>query len=726
MRKQIIIGLICVLLTAVHAFAAGPVIVSDPQLVQQMIDARDQRVIPTLLLWLGAEQDGRRVGTGSVRLKMAIDGADKLAIGEAVPYLGMIVDEPTATTTMMERALTALLRIDPDYPPARLRPMLSEARAGRNRYGIRTTITIAAALAARGDKEGREFLADALTAYLQREMGTADNGLEQCVVELNRLDDPQMIEIITPIIRDEAGNSDQLKMKRLLLQMQANHESVAALRARIARAGGDELEFQCALTALGHKGEATEIDLFTPLFRNTSSAQTALSAIDELERRWHVYHRLAAADKVFNAKTPATSPALPEGLETSQAYAYQGLNRRAVGGKQVMVVNLLALNGHSTSRYLIADNDRIEQAAKACMPESVVVASIDAKAERIFSLTPMNERPGEASPFGYIFVSHQKFENDPDASSGVILRKLGREFSAAVPPADGRVLKLVGQTSKCLAECRPGDVVDARFYVMSGRKYLVSLAPYQPRMRGRFVQFARMDVDHVSQKCVVVESGGKQITLVYPDANTPPGQALSIELLRQIFTGCAVNWIVDPDRPQFLREFLVDGDVSTRWNEPTYMFVSGRAQATASWSNGQPRSGGLTTGGYDTEASRLVSGLVRLRDDPKLLSNMDPDTRKQAIQTLQSHANTQKFAETINQCGMKWLTAHGDLDRAAAEQEIFFVLQQVHADVNEKDQDQIEKVKSLLTPDEYAIVLRAAPQHRDPILPRRQRPTTRP
>src|SRR5690348_6971284 len=55
--------------------------------VVRRLDAGDRSLKPTILLWLGSEQDGRRVGRGWSRVLVAMRGALRFQMKEAVPWL---------------------------------------------------------------------------------------------------------------------------------------------------------------------------------------------------------------------------------------------------------------------------------------------------------------------------------------------------------------------------------------------------------------------------------------------------------------------------------------------------------------------------------------------------------------------------------------------------------------------------------------------------------------
>jgi hypothetical protein len=71
-------------------------------------------VIPTLLLWLGAEQDGLSLDPASIRLRAALQGVVALRAREALPWLAAIAVAPAGEASPNFEALDAMFTIDHD------------------------------------------------------------------------------------------------------------------------------------------------------------------------------------------------------------------------------------------------------------------------------------------------------------------------------------------------------------------------------------------------------------------------------------------------------------------------------------------------------------------------------------------------------------------------------------------------------------------------------------
>jgi hypothetical protein len=98
--------------TATTSPADSPAV--EAQRVLGRARAGDRTAIPTLLLWLGAEQDGLRLDSTSARLRAALQGVVALRAREALPWLAAIAVAPAHEASPNFEALDAMFAIDPD------------------------------------------------------------------------------------------------------------------------------------------------------------------------------------------------------------------------------------------------------------------------------------------------------------------------------------------------------------------------------------------------------------------------------------------------------------------------------------------------------------------------------------------------------------------------------------------------------------------------------------
>jgi hypothetical protein len=124
--------------------------ISDPAELVRLAEACDRTAVPTILRWLGAEQDRTRIGNGGLRLRVAMAAAGRLRLKEAVPYLIAIYDAPNATIQMKNLAAFEVIRIAPDFSKSFLEEVLADDYLALEGYERTAHFMAAAALAEMG------------------------------------------------------------------------------------------------------------------------------------------------------------------------------------------------------------------------------------------------------------------------------------------------------------------------------------------------------------------------------------------------------------------------------------------------------------------------------------------------------------------------------------------------------------------------------------------------
>jgi hypothetical protein len=226
------------------------------------LNAADQSLVPTILLWLGSEQDGLAVGKGPPRLRLACGAVKRFRLKQAVPRLVELYDNPTAAPTIRDMAAEAAIRVDPYYSFEFLRDVLNDGTLPP----LSTTDQLSAAqraaagaLAAAGNEDARTLLLDAYKAYLNSlSAGGQLTGVGarnyEISYELSKLSDPVLIDRVKALRDSYPQQPARTMLDSMIDQLYANLQPDDLL-LQMARSDKpqDGRRRTAAIIALGHK-----------------------------------------------------------------------------------------------------------------------------------------------------------------------------------------------------------------------------------------------------------------------------------------------------------------------------------------------------------------------------------------------------------------------------------------------------------------------------------------
>jgi hypothetical protein len=753
------------------------VILPDIAAAVQRVDAGDVSVAPKIVLSLGSERDGLRIGKGSSRLRLCFATVPRLQIKQAVPWLIAIYDDPTADVPTWNRALEAAIGVDPYYSIDFLREVLDDdlLRIGSAEALSPAQRLAAGALATAGDEHARTLLMDAFVSYLDSlNRGfpvtgpKAHNFLSSA--QMSRLADPVLLARVAQLKNHFPREPAAKMLNEMIEQMRANLLPAEEL-LRIAGSDdpADLPRRGTAIIALGNIGGAEAI----PVIQKTQVALEARQS--KLENRPAASTRPAQtqpSDSTRPASRPAVEPAtqpmseaamindalndckyalrvlrdrnpvpLPVQIRsaaTTQPAVMPGQDKvsddaplilpesmfiRPSNGMAAHFLSAYDPAGVLPARQLLFKNDDLYTAMHRIPYGSLIRATIGEDGIELRGLRMVDHAPGEASRDGYVFIKRQTLKDGKWEHLAVVLSKFGHEITLRIPNRrhdDGRYLpdKQMNAVAEAL---KPGDSVEAVADSGPGDPMLRFLIPYRPPIPARMQKLTSIEGRPAAELLIA----RKHFTYLLPD---PHGAypTLDDQTLSVLPAGAEVKVVIDQSiTPPALLAIRLNGTIAQREDGSIVGIRVGRVAFTAQRSNNY--SGGWSiTGPRDPELLHLWRGLGRVLNDRSMPARFPADKVAALRQAQQTSAFSLNPADTplLQSLIIRWLAADA-ADRPELEKQMELRLVQISAEMSTRQSSARDQIKALLTAREYRELLAPPPPTSKPARPATQ-PTTVP
>ena len=732
--------------------ATRPVAELTPEIAQAVhkLNAGDPTIVPTVMLWLGSEQDGLRVGQATPRLRVCFSAVRRFGLKQAMPWLVALYENPTAAPVARDFAAHAAIDVDPYYSRDFLRDVFQDdslAPPGRNARGA-----AAVALASAGDEAARAFLLEAFERYLGAlRPGRPTSGPNvfnwSTALELSRVSDPTLRDRVAALRERYPRSPARDRLQEMLQQLQTNLLGPDAL-LKIARseAPADLGRRAPAVIALGHNAgpqvipaiRAIERSLLEPLTRPTTAPATTQpstepattrpattqrtvfvpswerdllvscrNAVGEIESRYPVPVNDPPVDPAATQPVSFPGPDVPP--EGAELVRIDGAFVRAVNGVPTPFMTVSDPAGLLPLEQLLVKDDAVYSALSRISYGVLARAKLSDDRTELRWLRPVRQSPGEATPDGYVFVERRTLHEGKWEHLAVVLRKFGAEVVARIPNrrSDGGELRPDDKMAAVAQALNPGRAVEAG---MDGGAptMLTFLAPYRPPIPARLVKLTTLRVNGADRPALELVIARHQHTYLLPseDGLYP---TLDNTMLQSLPAGAELKVIVD-DRsdPPALLAVRLEGGIAARADGSAVAVRGGRAAFFAMRSNDYRGSVSVIT--YpDPQASRLRIGLGRFLADAKKTGALSPEKLEPLRQAERSAALTFNpvDADLFRSLVTRWLSADPS-DRPDLQRHLELRLTQISADFATRQQALVTQVRSLLTAEQYNQVIALA------------------
>lgn len=732
---------------------------ADVEAAARRENAADLSLIPTILLWLGSEQDGLGVGLGTPRLRLCCHAARRLQIKQAVPWLITLYSNPTADPVIRDMAAESAIRLDPYYAFDFLHAVLDDDSlppiSASGRFGAARRAA-AGALASAGDEDARTLLLDAYRDYLDRLAPDRPlSGLKvanyEISYELSRIADPVMVERVRALRASHDRPPARLMVDSMIDQLLANLQPVDEL-VRIVRseAPEDVRRHPAALIALGHLGDAATLPLLREVRRSaeermehaasqpasapaTSPAATqphfvraidrdtvlaCNNSINEIELRSPVPVDVAPIDPA--ATQPVVVPGQETVPDTAELVRPLYAPRRSVGGVREQFF-MLSDPGLVLSPFqVLVRSPEIFDATRGMSYGTLARVQLEDGGHELRAMRPVLIAPGENTPNGYVFAGTRRLKEGAWEHAAVVLRKLGRETVARIPNrrhSDG-TLRPDAALEAVANSLAPGASVEAVMEPGGGPALLSFLAAYRPPIAARLLRFTTLPIDGQNRPAAELLVAFKHRTMALPpeDASAP---TLDPPTLSQLSPGTELKVVEDEaSGGARLASVRLDAAFAARADLSVIAVRAGRATYVARQDRDYAGSQTLA-GSRDVEISHLRAAITRATADRKSFPELPDETiaaLRRDEQGLISAGFGADEGAVLQSLVQRWVGA-GPSDRAALELEAELRLARISANISSREQQFREHAKALLTPGQYRNLLASERSRRMPSLP---------
>jgi hypothetical protein len=679
-----------------------------------------------VLLWMGAELDGLRPGTGSDRLQNAATLAIKWRMTSAIPYFIAMYDGATSPMELKNRAALAVIQIDPDYSLGFARELMRNEYLAMNGYTRTVHALAACVLAEHGDVEGRQFLLEGYRGFLDglnQRRGTNAGFASQ----IETLRDPSMAAEIAQL-RDSYANNElaTAAIDGMVEQIKLNAKDLDELLSIAEDAKAADETRRKAVAAVHAHFDAKSLPRLDALAKALAESTTKPTTQEILNfRQGHptglradafdlaTLARSAAASirsRLRSATQPTSQPSIainavrePDDLPANTvACAIQRVEPPKGDRVTDAKLTVRTLDGYMHYDVRVRERSVLER-AMLVRPEAVVLLQPADDWSEVRSIREYDLQPGEAAPNCWMFVREMELPNDPWKHHAVVLRKLGREVTAAIP-IRSRAGKNVADTklSAAVAPLRPGTMVEVRLEQVESMTALSFIAAYRPSIPAKFIAW-RAETNQVD-----LEIGRQRKTFHLPDESESPDPKIAALQRASFQPGYKLRVVIedanDP-HPQ-LREMRVDGYIVDRPPENWVMVHAGRTSLQCN-KRGDAYDGFLSVGGFDDEASHVQLGLAKMLDDEKLRRKWIKPEQLEPLRAVRNvpSSHSQDDARTM----LALLETSRNPDTALNEQRLavekmYLMLQDISRRQDAIQADQIQRVREILNDDQYAAL----------------------
>lgn len=682
-------------------------LMGDTTDAQRRFFAADPSVVPTLLLWLGGEQDGVRVGASCTRLRLAYMGVMKFRLKEAVPYLASLYDDPTATHPTRIKAAEAAFRVDPYYSRKWLEEVLDndDSPAGDPESLTAAQRVAAVALASLGDTHAQDVLIAALNRRLfSLNFGVPERGPASCDfetgVEIGRMSSASMLKRVEELRPRFTTNPAAIHLRALIQQMETNLESERQLAQTVAGTQPADRDVRDrSIIALGAKAGPEALPLIHKVLRRAQEHLQAATT-QPTAQLWERQTIFCCEDSIRLIESrnpvPQTQPAmrseikpLPERFsqdipDDADLVVTTHVGRQSVAGMEVHVAiftdpqELLPI-----VQSVVRDNDLF--AAMQHLPYGAfakMTFSNDRTEVKALRLIPAAS--GEAAFDGYSYLAIDPNPQGPWHNRAIMLRKLGHQIIAWVPNHVSKDNNIGPDKPmmQAIESFSPGDVVEAGFEPGPGVPILRYLHRYRSPLSARWGKLTTLTVNNAQLPAAQLEIARRPLTCLLPDGSSPD-PTLDGQALADLPEGIALKVVADlSENPPRLLAIRPDGGIAKQSDGNLVAVRGGRVKFTARQDQGWRGTFELVRG-FDIPPNALERGISQA-----LASNRPlPMPRDQLSHLLDGASATRVIPppqdSALSDLVQKWLAASED-DRPEVERQLELQVSRVSLDLDHR------------------------------------------